>query len=203
MLQNSAKFMLCGCQKPQTKTGPHLRPHGKMQFQGPNTSTNSHFLGFPPLHYRTASLNMCLVAHDQCTRVCHILPRPKLTHQGLFMNVTLGLQTTMRLPLCASTSWNWGPFFFSGGASAYAAVSKEVPFDRNYVDHRNGEYPKQRRLRGKEYTVHTNTIDGCWGIVKGKFQARGGVYGDNVWENLKEYQWSRNIRGGKSHFILM
>ena len=87
-----------------------------------------------------------------------------------------------------------GSIWFSDGARG--------PFIQDYVNHQNGQYSKKRRLCGKEGTVHNNTIDGCWGIVKGKFQARRGTYGEHIWENSKEYQWRHNT-GDSDPFLCL
>ena len=51
-----------------------------------------------------------------------------------------------------------------------------------------------KKIQGKIRRVHTNTIDGRWGNLKGWLNGRGGVDRDLLLENLKEYQWRSNCR---------
>ena len=94
-----------------------------------------------------------------------------------------------------------GSILFTDGARAYECVCKEYSLKWSSVDHSSGEFTRRQCLWGRERVVSTQGIDGAWGLLKTFLRARGGVYGDHLEGNVKEFQWRRNLGKDADPFI--
>ena len=90
-----------------------------------------------------------------------------------------------------------GSILFMDGARAYESICNEIGLKWSSVDHSKGEFVRRERLWGKLRTVSTQGIDGCWGSLKTFLRSRGGVRGEHLESNVKEYQWRRNLPKGR------
>ena len=87
-----------------------------------------------------------------------------------------------------------GSILFTDGARVYEQISKNLGFSHDYVDHQENEFAKDANIQGKKRRVHTNTIDGRWGILKNWIRNRGGVKSEHLFQNVKEFQWRQNLQ---------
>ena len=87
-----------------------------------------------------------------------------------------------------------GSILFTDGARVYEQISKNLGFSHDYVDHQENEFAKDANIQGKKSRVHTNTIDGRWGILKNWIRNRGGVKSEHLFQNVKEFQWRQNLQ---------
>lgn len=74
---------------------------------------------------------------------------------------------------------------YTDGFRMYRGI-KELAFHHEYVDHDGGEY-----VRGD---VHTNNIEGFWGIMKRKMGCIGGMRRDRLHLFVGEIVWKFNHR---------
>lgn len=74
---------------------------------------------------------------------------------------------------------------FTDGFKMYRGLTK-FGFQHEYVDHDGGEY-----VRGE---VHTNNIEGFWGILKRKLGCIGGMRRDRLFLFVGEIVWKYNHR---------
>ena len=96
-----------------------------------------------------------------------------------------------------------GTILFTDGAKAYEKLAKEKGWVHAYVDHEEGEFSRDQRIRGKVRKVSTQYIDGVWGNFKTWYNARHGAYKDHVWSVVKEWQWRHNHRGEDLFMVLL
>ena len=94
-----------------------------------------------------------------------------------------------------------GSILYSDGARAYQSLAKEIGLRWSCVDHSSGEFVRRERLWGKLRTIYTQGIDGTWGSLKTFLRGRGGVHGDHLEANVKEFQWRRNLPDDADPFI--
>ena len=94
-----------------------------------------------------------------------------------------------------------GSILYSDGARAYESLAKEMGLRWSSVDHSIGEFVRRQRLWGKLRIVSTQGIDGTWGRLKTFLRARGGVSGDHLESNVKEFQWRHNLPDDADPFI--
>jgi len=94
-----------------------------------------------------------------------------------------------------------GSIVFTDGARAYESLCKEYGLRWSSVDHSSGEFTRRERLWGKLRVVSTQGIDGTWGALKTFLRSRGGVHGDHLEANVKEFQWRRNLPDDADPFI--
>ena len=87
-----------------------------------------------------------------------------------------------------------GSILYTDGARVYEQISKKLGFSHDYVDHQENEFAKDANIQGKKRRVHTNSIDGRWGILKNWIRNRGGVNSEHLFQNLKEFQWRQNLQ---------
>lgn len=80
---------------------------------------------------------------------------------------------------------NIGTAIYTDGYKMYRGLTKEG-FLHAYVDHDGGEY-----VRGN---VHTNNIEGFWGILKRKLSCIGGMRRDRLYLFAGEITWRFNHR---------
>jgi len=78
-----------------------------------------------------------------------------------------------------------GAEVFTDGYKMYRGL-KRKGFDHQYVDHDGGEY-----VRG---VIHTNNIEGFWGILKRKLSCIGGMRRDRLYLFVGEIVWKFNQR---------
>jgi len=74
---------------------------------------------------------------------------------------------------------------FTDGFKMYRGLTKKG-FQHEYVDHDGGEY-----VRG---IIHTNNIEGFWGILKRKLSCIGGMRRDRLYLFVGEIVWKFNHR---------
>ena len=92
---------------------------------------------------------------------------------------------------------------FTDGAKAYEKLAKERGWAHAYVDHQEGEFSRDQRIRSKLRKVSTQYIDGVWGNFKTWYNARHGVQKDHIWSVVKEWQWRHNHRGEDLFMVLL
>lgn len=78
-----------------------------------------------------------------------------------------------------------GAVVYTDGFKMYRGLKKKG-FRHEYVDHDGGEY-----VRGQ---VHTNNIEGFWGILKRKLSCIGGMRRDRMYLFVSEIVWKFNHR---------
>lgn len=78
-----------------------------------------------------------------------------------------------------------GSIIYTDGHKGYRALKREGYF-HDWVDHDAGEY-----VRGK---VHTQTIDGYWGLLKTHLDSIGGIRKEHLHLFIGEHQWRYNHR---------
>lgn len=78
-----------------------------------------------------------------------------------------------------------GSTVYTDGHWAYRVLST-YGYSHDFVDHRSGEY-----VRGD---VHTQTIEGRWGMIKARLKTIGGVRKERAWYFLGEQVWRYNFR---------
>lgn len=76
-----------------------------------------------------------------------------------------------------------GAKIYTDGFKMYRGL-KRIGFQHEYVDHAGGEY-----VRGE---VHTNNIEGFWGILKRKLGCIGGMRRDRLYLFVGEIVWKYN-----------
>jgi len=96
---------------------------------------------------------------------------------------------------------NPSSILYTDGARAYESLCKELGIRWSSVDHSSGEYVRRERLWGKLRVVSTQGIDGTWGRLKIFLRARGGVSEALLEENVKEFQWRRNLPNNADVFF--
>lgn len=78
-----------------------------------------------------------------------------------------------------------GSQVFTDGFKMYRGLPR-LGYAHEYVDHDGGEY-----VRGE---IHTNNIEGFWGILKRKLGCIGGMRRDRLWLFVAEIAWKFNHR---------
>jgi transposase-like protein len=79
-----------------------------------------------------------------------------------------------------------GSGIYTDGLMMYRGLSK-LGYIHEYVDHDGGEY-----VRGD---IHTNNMEGFWGIMKRKLGCIGGMRRDRLYLFVGEIVWKFNHRG--------
>lgn len=78
-----------------------------------------------------------------------------------------------------------GGSIFTDGHKGYRRLPR-YGYIHEWVDHENGEY-----VRGR---VHTQTIDGYWGLLKTHLDSIGGIRKERLLFFISEHQWRYNFR---------
>lgn len=78
-----------------------------------------------------------------------------------------------------------GSKVYTDGFKGYRKLSR-LGYSHDWVDHEAGEY-----VRGE---VHTQTLDGYWGLLKNFLAAKGGVQRRFLHRFVGEHQWRYNFR---------
>ncbi|OGL87453.1 hypothetical protein A3I40_02630 [Candidatus Uhrbacteria bacterium RIFCSPLOWO2_02_FULL_48_12] len=78
-----------------------------------------------------------------------------------------------------------GSTLYTDGFKGYRALPR-YGYRHDFVDHDAGEY-----VRGE---VHTQTLDGYWGLLKNFLAAKGGVQRRYLYRFVGEHQWRYNFR---------
>lgn len=78
-----------------------------------------------------------------------------------------------------------GSRIYTDGFKGYRSLPR-YGYTHEWVDHDAGEY-----VRGE---VHTQTIDGYWGLLKNFLAAKGGVQRKYLYRFVGEHQWRYNFR---------
>ncbi|MBI5733828.1 MAG: IS1595 family transposase [Candidatus Kerfeldbacteria bacterium] len=76
-----------------------------------------------------------------------------------------------------------GSLIFTDGHKGYRRLPK-YGYHHDWVDHEKGEYVKG--------IVHTQTLDGYWGLLKNRLDRTGGVRRSFIHLYLAEHQWRYN-----------
>ena len=118
-------------------------------------------------------------------------PPPILRVGNPFLRVREGFDG---LDVLCSQYIKRGSILYTDGARVYEQISKNLGFSHDYVDHQENEFAKDANIQGKKRRVHTNSIDGRWGILKNWIRNRGGVNSEHLFQNLKEFQWRQNLQ---------
>lgn len=79
-----------------------------------------------------------------------------------------------------------GTTIYTDGFKMYRGMLPKHGYHHAWVDHAGGEY-----VRGK---VHTNSIEGFWGILKRKLGCIGGMRTDKLYLFVAEIVWKHNHR---------
>lgn len=87
-----------------------------------------------------------------------------------------------------------GSIVMADGARAYIKAAKDHGLLLFTVDHQQGEFHREQRIRGRLRSISTQGIDGTWGRLKTWLKARGGAMPDQMLGVLKEYQWRANLK---------
>lgn len=87
-----------------------------------------------------------------------------------------------------------GGALITDGARAYVKPAKACKLEHHFVDHKNGVYSKQGKVQGKLVAVHTNTVDGLWGVWKTWYRYKRGVRQEHLHEFVHEFVWRSNNR---------
>lgn len=74
---------------------------------------------------------------------------------------------------------------YTDGFKGYRKLPS-LGYQHDWVDHEAGEY-----VRGE---VHTQTLDGYWGLLKNFLAAKGGVQPKYLYRFVGEHQWRYNFR---------
>jgi transposase-like protein len=77
-----------------------------------------------------------------------------------------------------------GASVFTDGYKMYRGLKKKG-FRHEYVDHDGGEYVRN--------SIHTNNIEGFWGILKRKLSCIGGMRRDRLYLFVGEIVWKFNL----------
>lgn len=88
------------------------------------------------------------------------------------------------MPLICSVTRQGGAIY-TDGHKGYRRLPK-YGYIHEWVDHEAGEY-----VRGE---VHTQTIDGYWGMLKNHLAATGGIRKERLVYFIGEHQWRYNFR---------
>lgn len=78
-----------------------------------------------------------------------------------------------------------GSRVYTDGFKGYRTLPR-YGYEHAWVDHDAGEY-----VRGE---VHTQTLDGYWGLLKNFLAAKGGVQRKYLYRFVGEHQWRYNFR---------
>lgn len=78
-----------------------------------------------------------------------------------------------------------GSIIFTDGHKGYRRLPR-YGYLHDWVDHEAGEY-----VRGE---VHTQTIDGYWGLLKTHLDSIGGIRKEQLYLFIGEHQWRYNFR---------
>jgi len=78
-----------------------------------------------------------------------------------------------------------GSRVYTDGFKGYRSLSR-YGYQHDWVDHDAGEY-----VRGE---VHTQTLDGYWGLLKNFLASKGGVQRKYLHRFVGEHQWRYNFR---------
>jgi len=78
-----------------------------------------------------------------------------------------------------------GSTMYTDGFKGYRKLPR-LGYRHDWVDHEAGEY-----VRGE---VHTQTLDGYWGLLKNFLAAKGGVQPQYLYRFVGEHQWRYNFR---------
>lgn len=90
---------------------------------------------------------------------------------------------TTRPKICRTV--NKGGAIYTDGFKGYRTLSR-YGYVHDFVDHEAGEY-----VRG---AVHTQTLDGYWGLLKNWLAAKGGVRRKYLCRFVEEHVWRYNFR---------
>lgn len=78
-----------------------------------------------------------------------------------------------------------GSSIYTDGRKGYRRLPY-YGYKHEWVDHENGEY-----VRGD---IHTQTIDGYWGLLKTHLDSIGGIRKERLYLFIGEHQWRYNFR---------
>lgn len=88
-----------------------------------------------------------------------------------------------------TTDWSdnviLGSNIYTDGHKGYRQLNR-CGYYHDWVDHESGEY-----IRGD---VHTQTLDGYWGLLKNRLAAIGGIRRRRLRYFIGEHQWRYNFR---------
>lgn len=98
--------------------------------------------------------------------------------------LTPNTKTSTTLPIITATIER-GSKVYTDGFKGYRKLSR-LGYTHDFVDHNAGEY-----VRGE---VHTQTLDGYWGLLKNFLAAKGGVQRRFLCRFVGEHQWRYNFR---------
>lgn len=88
------------------------------------------------------------------------------------------------LPFIITSVKRWSKVY-TDGFKGYRKLPR-LGYIHDFVDHEAGEY-----VRGE---VHTQTLDGYWGLLKNFLAAKGGVQPKYLYRFVGEHQWRYNFR---------